>query len=71
MISECCTSSARIHEPGGQLIEQRLLLGTVKGPSQGDQPIDLVYRHQGRTPRGAHEPVELRRRPPGKESGSR
>ena len=44
--------------PGCHLIEQQLLLGAGKRPSERDQPIELIDRHEGRTPRGAYEPVE-------------
>ena len=47
-----------IHEPGCHLIEQRLLLGAGKRPPERDQSVELIDRHEGRTPRDAYEPVE-------------
>ncbi|MYN63985.1 MAG: hypothetical protein F4X11_03015 [Acidobacteria bacterium] len=47
-----------IHESARHLIEQQLLLGAGKRPPQRDEPVELIDRHQGRTPRGAYQAVE-------------
>ena len=47
-----------IHESDRHCMGQRLLLGAVERPSQRDQPVELIDRHQSRTPRGARESVE-------------
>ena len=47
-----------IHQSGCHLIEQQLLLGAGKRPSQRDQPVKLIDRDKGRTPRNVYEPVE-------------
>ena len=64
-----------IHESGCHLIQQQLLLGAGKRPSQRDQPVELIDRDDGCTRRGACESVEraddLPARNPVREDGMR
>jgi len=47
-----------IHETCRHLIEQQLLLGAGKRPSECYQSVELIDRHEGSTPRGPYKPIE-------------